>query len=450
MNHLNAFLGIAFAATFAPLYATTVSRFAKLEETVAKLAKRAQKLGLEAPRLEIVAEFAVPQLRKRNVDTHCLNWDDPRIVQRLGSNGDVLIETGEMIPMVRFRLIGQAPKLNGWTFRATLEHMEGETILATVPGFSVPAKYRKTGNVCEHCHMNRKRAQTFILENDDGRMMQVGRSCLKDFLGHQDPNKAASYAEELGTLVELCRASGGDDDELSDGYSGGRSPQAWNLADYLGYVAANIRVNGWVSRKAARDSVVLGNTATADNAYAAMFPSPFAVKKDIIVPEAQDVTVAAAALTWVRDGWLAAREEGTELGDYEHNVTSIVKMGYVMSKTMGITASVISAHARAIGREIEKKKALAGKHVGTEGKREVFKALSVARIFDIEGDYGVSKMHIFYDDAGNTLVWKASNERLDIGATYNVTATVKRHATNNRTGAPETWLSRAKAVRVEA
>lgn len=448
-NSLNTFLGIAYAATFAPLYATTVSRFGKLEETVAKLAKRAQKLGLEAPRLEIVAEFAMPRLRRANVDTNCLNWDDPRIVRRLGSDGNVLIETSEMVPMVRFRLIGQAPRLNGWTFRSTLEHIEGETIISATPGFDVPAKYRSTGNRCEHCQMNRARVQTFILENDDGRMMQVGRSCLRDFLGHNDPNKAAAYAEQLGTLVELCGACGGDDDELSDGYSGGRSPQAWNLADYLGYVAANIRVNGWVSRKQARDGD-FNVHATADSAYMAMFPAPDASRKGLIVPEPQDVTVAAAALAWVRDGWLAAREEGAELGDYEHNVTTIVKMEYVTSKTMGITASVISAHARAIGREIEKKRALAGKHVGTEGKRELFKALSVARIFDIEGDYGVSKMHIFYDDAGNTLVWKASNERLDIGATYNVTATVKRHAVNNRTGAPETWLSRAKAVRVEA
>lgn len=443
----NTFLGIAFAATFAPLYATTVSRFRKLEETVSKLAKRAQKLGLEAPRLEIVSEFASPKLRRVNVDTSCLNWDDPRIARRLDSDGNVLIETPEMVPMVRFRLIGQAPRLNGWTFRSTLEHMGDETIIAATPGFSVPAKYRKTGNVCEHCQFNRKRVQTFILEHDDGRMMQVGRSCLKDFLGHQDPNKAASYAEELGTLVELCGASGGEEDELSDGYSGGRAPQAWNLADYLGYCAANIRVNGWVSRKQARDSMA---SATADSAYAAMFPSPFAVKKDIIVPEAQDTAVAVAALAWVRDGWLAAREEGVELADYEHNVAGIVKMDYVMSKTMGIAASIISAHARAIGREIEKKKALAGKHVGTEGKREIFKGLTLARIYDWETDFGVARIHTFYDDLGNTLVWKASSEKLDIGVTYDVTATVKRHAMNNKTGAPETWLSRAKAVRVSA
>lgn len=429
-NSLTPFLGIAFAATFAPLYATTVSRFRKLEETVTKLAKRAVKLGLEAPRLEVVAEFA-----------------KPRVVRREREGEFVYVETSEMVPMVRFRLIGQAPRLNGWTFRSTLEHMGDETIIAAVPGFLVPAKYRSTGNRCEHCQMNRARVQTFVLEHDDGRMTQVGRSCLKDFLGHQDPHKAASYAEELGTLVELCGASEGEEDELSDGYSGGRSPQAWNLADYLGYVAANIRVNGWVSRAQARDSL---RSATADSAFMAMFPSPFDKSKDIIRPEAQDITVAAAALAWVRDGWLAAREEGAELGDYEHNVTTVVKMAYVTNKTMGITASIISAHARAIGREVEKKRALAGKHVGSEGKREVFKGLSVARIHDIEGAYGVSRLHVFYDDAGNTLVWKASNEKLDIGVTYDVTATVKRHATNNKTGAPETWLSRAKAVRVEA
>ena len=448
MNNANAlapFAGIAAAAAFAPVYSTTISRFHVLEETVGKLAKRAGKLGLEAPRLEIVHKFASPKLRHANVDTNCLNWDDPRIVRRLDSEGNVLITTNEMVPMVRFRLIGQAPRIEGWTFGATLQHMDGETVLLTVPGFSVPTKYRKTGNLCEHCRFNRARVQTFILQHDDGRMTQVGRSCLKDFLGHSDPAKAAAYAELLGTLPELCAASEGGDDELSDSYSGGRTPQAWNLSDYLAYVAANIRVNGWVSRAQARDGMT---SATADNAYGAMFPSPYAVKKDIIVPEAQDGTVAEAALTWVRETMVTKLEEDGDLNDYEHNLATIVRMDYVTSKTMGLAASIVSSHARAIGREIEKKRSLAGKHVGTVGKREVFQRLTVARIFDLDTQYGVSRIHTFYDDLGNTIVWMASSERLDVGKTYDVKATVKSHGTHRQTGAPETWLTRAKATEV--
>lgn len=442
------FVGIAHAATFAPLYAVTATRFEALCERVGKLAKRAQKLGLTPPRCEVVQEFTVPVLARVNVRKGPCFLP----IVKHESEWVKIVDTGAVTEMRRFRLIGQAPKLEGWTFRATLEHLGDETLVKATPGFAVPHKYRSTGPLCEHCRVERKRGETFVLEHDDGRMMQVGRQCLRDFLGHQDPNKAASYAESLGALADECSAAEGSEDDGEGGY--GHSVNAWNLRRYLAYVAGMIRVckAGWVSRKVARERDDL--TSTADAAYSAMFPGLMVPRDEIFHPSEEDHAKAAAALAWAQEEFvsrLAAEREAeapSVLNDYQYNLAVAVKLDYVVRGSMGIVASVIAAHNRHLGLIVERKARAESVYVGTVGKREKFLGLTVSRIVDCPSVYGCSYMHFFIDIAGNTLVWKASSERLEVGGVYDLTATVKSHEVYEKTGVKQTWLSRAKAVPV--
>lgn len=442
---IDVFLALAYAASFAPVYAVTETRFDGLVERVGKLAKRAQKLGLAAPYLEAVDRFFVPQLRRVNVEQSVtIGRADPRIVKWV-SDEVAVITTDERVPMVRFRLVGQAPKLAGWSFVATLEHLgEGATLLCAVPGHEVPSRFRQAEPHCEHCQTVRRRAQTFVLVHEDGRDKQVGRQCLKDFLGHQDPNKAAAYAEELGTLGELFDAAVAGSDEDSWGGGGGGAPRAWDLAEYVAYCAASIRVHGWVSRGEARERCVV---STADSALDSMLPPPMYPREAILRPELRDRELAAAALAWVETDLMPKDEAGAS-SDYEHNLVTSVRLGVCLGKTMGVVASLVSAYNRHLGREIERKRALDGKHVGEVGKRQLFEGLALSRVVDLEGVYGTTHLHVFLDADGNTLIWKASAESLEVGATFDVTATVKSHGENRKTGAPETYISRAKAVLV--
>ena len=113
-------------------------------------------------------------------------------------------EFGEnfFVEKIEVSVTGDAPKLNGWTFIGTVENVEGMTVLRSIPGQEIPATYRDANPCnCDHCKINRLRNSTFIVKHDNGTFMQVGRACLKDFLGHASPEKIAAHAQYLAELT---------------------------------------------------------------------------------------------------------------------------------------------------------------------------------------------------------------------------------------------------------
>ena len=108
-------------------------------------------------------------------------------------------ETGGFETYFEIEVTGTAPKLEGWDFIGTIDHNRDDSgkvvnLLRNVPGKSIPHKYHDVGTNCDHCGKNIYRKDTFIVEKD-GDTKQVGRSCLKDFLGHKNPEQVAQYAQ---------------------------------------------------------------------------------------------------------------------------------------------------------------------------------------------------------------------------------------------------------------
>ena len=89
-------------------------------------------------------------------------------------------------------------------------------------------------------------------------------------------------------------------------------------------------------------------------------------------------------------------------------------------------------------------------HRGTVGTREVFEALSLVHVHEMEGYMPGTRSYlfIFRDADGNGLTWKASGWTIDasVGDTVTLRATVKEHATYTRQGVtePTTRLTRCK------
>lgn len=334
---------------------------------------------------------------------------------------------------------GAAPKVAGFEFVAKLQHEDGGTILCTVPtaelGEAELARYRNADRGCDHCGYERNRKDTFVVRNIATReLKQVGRSCLRDFLGHEDPHAIAEYAEYLMALDAIC----GDHEE--GGSFSGRIQDTGDLVTFLTYVAEAIQRNGWLSRGKARLTYTV---ATADIAMnLGMFPTKEVVERGLrLVVTDADRKLAADCLAWTEAR--LASDEG--LSDYEHNLRVVVLSGIVGPKTIGIAASLVPYYQRAIGVEIERKKAMDSQHFGTVGKREVFK-LTVSRIFDTETNFGVTHIHKFLDEQGNVGIWFASNKRLVEGDTYQVKGTVKSHGV--RDGIKQTVLTRCAAEKL--
>lgn len=400
----------------------------------------------------------------------------------------IVTETVRGKPAERVRqeitLAGDTPKVNGWEFVALLQHEDGGTIVKATPRAAEGALkgYRNATPSCDHCQMNRRRNDTFVLMNEAGAFKQVGRNCLVDFLGHANPHALAAYAELLMVADDFAGMSGDEDGFGFGGFGGGNGPRACGMVSFLRVVVAAIREGGWLSRTKARE---LGRdgAATADLALAEVFRKEGStpVVKSILPDDGPE---AERLLALVGAKFEATNPEA--LSDYEHNLRVSMLMGYVTAKTAGIAGSLV-VYARREEAKLAEARAVASgerKHVGTIGERATF-VLTITGMHSFETDYGVSTWVNFVDATGNKLAWKASGtpqahvvdeggpipgrtnpdgsemvmpahlatQRIKVGTAYEVVATVEKHATNRKDGVtPETILKRCvvSVVGVEA
>jgi len=228
----------------------------RAQEKIAKLAKRAAKLKVAAPSLTVVGSHieyeCVEEMFGGEVQ---YSWSKvkPMPTASWGRRPTGAVRTKHHVVLTGIRTV----KLGGWTFLATLDHELGEdnTVIRMVPGNdgALPTEYRHRGNYCDHCRRAQARKQTFVVRHEDGRLHQVGSTCIKDFLG----NDAVKCLAE----VELAGLAAG---YLDEGEGHGRAT-SWDLTEYLAWVCKEIRENGFVSRKEARDRN--GVTASSDAAF---------------------------------------------------------------------------------------------------------------------------------------------------------------------------------------
>ena len=84
-------------------------------------------------------------------------------------------------------ITGEPPRYRGWRFVAAVDAVDGGTVLRYPPGSTATvANDQVRAGECDHCQTTRARRSTVLVAHDDtGQLLQVGRSCLKDFLGHR-------------------------------------------------------------------------------------------------------------------------------------------------------------------------------------------------------------------------------------------------------------------------
>jgi hypothetical protein len=379
---------------------------------MAALAKRARRIGCAAPAYVI---------------------GEPRDVRRTEQDLDGTIFT-MVVTVYAVTVSGESPRINGWTFAAVLDH-EGELPIIRTIGVPVPERFRTARSVCEHCNTFRRRRETFVLSHEDGRYIQVGRSCLKDFLGHPSPEQLAGAAEILSEAM----GSGGE-----FGESTGRGMPSAEV--YLATVACVIRHFGWVPKSKASDDewAGMGQTATASVALGWLEDRFEAIKKGTPckspMPSDEDKARAKAATAWA----VALGDDGRALSDYEANVKAAAKREAISRKTTGIIASIIPTWDR---ENAQRASIVTSVHVGKVGERLRGLRVTVERVVPIESElYGTSYLNIMRDESGNAITWKASGKALETGAAYTLTGTVKRHSEFR--GRAQTDLTRCKAERV--
>jgi len=424
---------------------------------------------------------------------------------------------------------GQQARIGGWEILGSLTSTDAGYLLSPIGKDVDLSGYKDRGGQCDHCGTSRQRSVTYILRQARGacawdgkgdcvcppagtpvEIKLVGSTCLKDFTGHLSPSAMAMYADSLVRFADEMDDLEEEDGEEQGGGGGGgyfRQRQAVSLAEYLGYVARQIREEGWMSRTKASTS---GKRATADLAWmslqevvhlrwmksqvlagvtgeqlkakAQMMMDTFsthgvidrsklvgltpgdvesterACREAVLV----DANIEAAKLDAAMESKMptpadVARATGdieivldafvakTARDDYEEKLVSTINQGFAFDRNIGIAASICAAADR-IRRDRAKEEARKlekDEFFGEVDKRETF-VLRLVYTQTIDGAFGSSCLHIFLDAEGRKAKWFSSGGCLHKGS-YEIKATVKKHEIYE--GRKITQLSRCKVIR---
>jgi len=381
--------------------AVPTSKLPEIEKKLKNLKKKATKLG-------ILFDYEIGEPYGKNVKDQ---------------NGRKFV-----IEVVPITITGKLPAINGWKIAAKIEHDDEGNIIKQIGSIEVPKKYRKTSAYCDHCKLTRNRKDTFLIRKV-GKMdyQQVGKECLKDFTGHKNPAAVADVADGIILIKDLLETESNLDNEKGIN-------RAYDLESYLTYVAAAIRLGGFISKSKAEEERL---SSTADIASSMIIKDTL---QSTYTPIESDAKLAAKTIEWAKS--ISENVNST----YMWNLHIIAEKGYAKNKDVYMAASMIPAYNKEMGKNISAKNS---KHIGDLGEKVVttvtVKAIKTFRN-EFRGGSPVTYMYDFVDDNGNMVLWYSSKEipQLQIGTTHTLLCNVKEHGQYKSVA--QTKVNRCKIV----
>ncbi len=322
---------------------------------------------------------------------------------------------------------GEPPRYEGWRFVAAVDAVDGGIILRYPPGSttSIPTDQIRAGE-CDHCHTKRTRRSTILVAHEEtGQLLQVGRACVKDFLGHNTFPVFLTEDEVRNTLR-----------------SGGSAPAAtWDVDTVLAYAAAAVEAFGWTP-SSAHDP---GCVPTRDRVRLALVGGRGAdLLRTSLEPFLADARERAPR---IRDE-LVAGLDGTS--GYEANLLAVLRATSVDARHLGLAVSAITAHQRLTSDQQQARRVAsdAVAYAGTVGEKLTMSG-TVRTAMRVEGyTYHSPASALLVIDCGTAVAKMVTAARwahsVKVGDQLTVTGTIKQHAEYN--GTKQTVLTRPKRV----
>lgn len=397
-----------------------LSRLECLKGNITVLNRRLAKHGLEAIELRV--------LRTRTVQCE----DAREGIYEAIRAADVLIT-------------GPSYRLGAFELLASIDHFATPVAARALrPEAKVPVSFLTSAPVCMHCGTSRRRRHTFLLRDQDARIIQVGHSCLQEYTGFS-PDAALAATSIWTEFNAMVRAMLGIEREEAEIKWGATYP----LQEILFCAAMAILEHGFVSRRAVQNGMEQGiaRVATADVALAAWksrtddclnsgatFLSPHNPREE------KALSIALAARSHAQATY-PLNAEG-ELTDLEANLASIAASKAVDEKRIAIAVFLVQDYLRHLEKQT-------GENPHSQWLGEVGATLELSlttlRIIELPSRFGIKRLHVMVDQAGNRTVWFCSGGNpLPLGETVRVKAKVKELGEWN--GVKETMLTHVKRM----
>lgn len=390
----------------------------RLKAKLAPIIRKANKLGLQAPHLKVIREW----------------------VKEVPSQNDIRITY--QVEMVEIEVDDLKASLSGWSFLGTIDHHEAGNIIRFNPDFQGEVnvdKYREAKPNCDHCKHQRNRKDTFLMVNESGETKQIGRSCIKDFLGHPSAEYYAQWAEWIYEASE---------EEKRESYSG-KWVELYDIQYVLEAAAMLIRMHGYRSAKA------VGAPTSGQLRYW-LNTQPYKYRKEMNEekpePTAEDKETAQKAFDLVMS-W-----EGADLrSNFNVNLQILCKRGRVTDRDLGMACYMPEMLMKTLAKQIEEarkrkeREAIAkiSQYVGSLKERITLEADLTRCIYLGSNQFGDSYLYSFLDSDGNVIVWKTGKElKINSGTKVSITGTVKEHREYH--DVKQTHLTRCKIKIIES
>jgi hypothetical protein len=392
------------------------SNQSSVEIQIEKLNRRARKLGLD----EITYSWGKARIEERDVLHQDINYPDlpPSYVKR-----ELLVIPVEITGPLNV-------SYEGWEFIATLQHLPtGDNIIRSISDVVIPKQYHTAGCNCQHCNVKRYRKDTYLLSHNETKaIVQVGSTCIKDFLGGNSPDNIMSKANFIAELISFMDSSSSKEESYS------RGECQYHIERFLAITSACIRDHGWLSKTKANED---GGIPTATWVQNNVSPPMGFKTSDLSEVTSKDKEVAQLTAEWAEN----LSDDECDKSDYLHNIRAIARSGMVGYRTFGFAASMISSYRKSISdKEIKK----ISNYVGEVKKRQVFQ-LVLKRHFTYSSTYGVTHKYLFEDKDGNVFIWStSSNGNLEEEILYPIKGTVKEHSVYD--GTKQTHITRCEVL----
>lgn len=377
-----------------------------------------------------LSTFSIPTFRKADIQTRLDKL--ARKAVKYG-NGDISYSFGKTeirevrteygireYEFIEIKVTGSAPQISGWQLLARVELLgAGENLVHSVPGTSeTPAKeYRTHSGHCDHCNSLRRRNDVYVL-TDGIKQIAVGRSCLRDFLGIDDPKAIVNRAQFFEELRNIA-----DEDMIGSFGAYGY----FDFDEVLSISAAYIRKIGYISKAKQEET---GYETTGQSVLGSM--------RGLIGYEIETTDADRYWATKTKEYFQSTSEFDNQ---YMENIRVLMRQDLVKKEHVALIASSVITVQRALTPKEEVKES---NFVGLEKER--LKGLELALekvIFLGHGSFGPSYLHLMKDACGNVFSWITGNKvEVAEGSNIKLDATVKQHKLYN--GIKQTVLTRAK------
>lgn len=342
-------------------------------------------------------------------------------------------------------------KLNDWEFVSTIEHTEkGNIFKKALTNIEIPERYRDEAPICEHCHSNRYRKDTYIVRNiNTGEFKQVGKSCLKDFTNGMSVSDVTFYLSIKDMFEEY---------ESKPINSTGFKESYFDTKELLQFAAETIKHFGYIKTKDydgyynphATKYKVEEFFAVSTGRTAFLNPKEIKEIQDTMDqvnfdPDSEDtIQTVELALSWIK--------EQEDTNDYIHNLKVITSLDYIKYSNLGVLISLIPTYFKAMSIETKRKEQenqdKKSSWVGQVGEKINVQVQSIDCVTSWDRSYNgysnqTTYLYKIVDIDNNIYTWKTATVLENVSA---LSGTIKAH--DNYNGTKQTALTRCKILSV--